>query len=211
MGWLEILGYAASVLVAVSLTMSSIVRLRVLNLVGAAAFAVYGWFTGAYPVLAVNGFIAVVNVVFLMRMRRLDEAFELLEISRPDNRYLQSFLDHHAADIAGFFPCFERQRLEGARIVFILRDMLPVGLVVCRENGDDVDIELDYVIPSHRDFRCARYFYDVFGADYAARGLRSFRAHAAAPQHHHYLRRLDFKPAQDLGDGFYHLTLAPNE
>jgi len=75
--WIEILGYVASTLVAISLTMSSLAKLRALNLVGASAFAVYGWLVGAYPVMAVNGFITVVNVIYLLRMQPgKSEAFE---------------------------------------------------------------------------------------------------------------------------------------
>ena len=203
MNWLEILGYAASVLVAVSLTMSSIVKLRVFNLIGAVTFAVYGWLVGAYPVLAVNAFIAVVNVVYLLRMRRLEDSFELLEIARHDNRYVGRFLDFHAADVARFFPCFERERLEGASIVFILRNMLPVGLVVCRADDREAVIELDYVIPSYRDLQCARYFYRAFGASFRERGVTCFTAHAAAPEHAKYLERMKFLPDTERGPGFY--------
>ncbi len=45
---LELLGYAASALIAVSMMMSSILRLRLLNLAGAIGFAIYGLCIGAY-------------------------------------------------------------------------------------------------------------------------------------------------------------------
>ncbi len=70
MSGVEILGYAASVLVAVSLMMGSMVRLRWINLAGALLFAVYGYILGAYPVLVVNVFIAGVNLFYLWRLRR---------------------------------------------------------------------------------------------------------------------------------------------
>jgi len=69
MDWIEGIGYLASLLVAVSLMMGSMVRLRLLNLVGALAFALYGWLIGSYPVLVVNLFIAGVNVFYLRRLR----------------------------------------------------------------------------------------------------------------------------------------------
>jgi len=47
---LELVGYAASALIAISLMMSSILRLRLINLAGAAAFATYGLLIRAYPV-----------------------------------------------------------------------------------------------------------------------------------------------------------------
>ena len=48
--WVEWFGYAASVVVAISLTMSSIIKLRWFNLTGAAMFSVYGFVIGAWPV-----------------------------------------------------------------------------------------------------------------------------------------------------------------
>ena len=54
---LQIIGYTGSVLVAVSLMMSNIVRLRWINLFGAGTFAIYGLLINAYPVFALNGFI----------------------------------------------------------------------------------------------------------------------------------------------------------
>ncbi len=112
MNWVEILGYVASVLVAVSLTMNSLARLRALNLLGASLFAAYGWLVGAYPVLVVNGFIAVINVIYLAKMQPgRSEAFELLALRRLDNRYVQRFLEFHREDIARFFPDFKVEAL----------------------------------------------------------------------------------------------------
>jgi hypothetical protein len=204
MNWTEILGYTASVLVAVSLTMSSLARLRALNLFGALAFALYGWLVGAYPVLAVNGFIAVVNIVYLARMRPgRSEAFELLAIQRPDNRYLKRFLEFHAADIGRIFPGFDLARVEDPLVVFILRDMRPVGLVICRRSGpEDLVVELDYVIPSHRDFRCAEYFYRAWSSVISCTGVCRFLAHSEVPRHVKYLRRLGFGPAADLDEAW---------
>ncbi|MDP5252849.1 MULTISPECIES: hypothetical protein [unclassified Vibrio] len=65
---IEMFGYVASVMVALSLTMKDIVRLRVLNLIGCALFASYGLMIDAWPVAATNGFIAVVNVYYLTKM-----------------------------------------------------------------------------------------------------------------------------------------------
>ena len=61
---IELIGYAASVLVAVSLLTSNVLRLRVLNLAGAAVFVVYAALAQAWPVLAVNLFVAVVTFAY---------------------------------------------------------------------------------------------------------------------------------------------------
>ena len=66
----EMLGYSASVLVAISLMMQSVVKLRTINLVGAILFSIYGVMIGAFPVAFLNGFIAVANIYYLHQMYR---------------------------------------------------------------------------------------------------------------------------------------------
>lgn len=189
------LGYLASILVAVSLSMSSLARLRALNLLGAVAFAVYGLMVGAYPVFAVNAYIAVINIVFLARMQPgRSEAFELLPLQRLDNPYLRRFLEFHGEDIRKFFPSFDPARLGAVSIVLILRDMLPVGVVLCeRTEADTLTIHLDYVIPSHRDFRCAEYFYKAWDSVLDCSGVCRFRARGEVQEHRKYLRRIGFR------------------
>jgi hypothetical protein len=61
----EIIGYVASVLVAISLTMRSVLKLRVINLFGAAVFTLYGLLIGAYPVAVMNLFIVLIDLYYL--------------------------------------------------------------------------------------------------------------------------------------------------
>ncbi|MEO1643805.1 MAG: hypothetical protein AAFR67_01365, partial [Chloroflexota bacterium] len=58
----EIVGYIASALVAVSLLMTSILRLRIINLIGAIVFVVYGVLIVAYPIVLTNAIIVCINV-----------------------------------------------------------------------------------------------------------------------------------------------------
>ena len=70
MNMVEILGYAASIMVAISLTMKNIVKLRILNFIGCALFTAYGLMIDSWPVVLTNGFIACVNVYFLAKMQQ---------------------------------------------------------------------------------------------------------------------------------------------
>ncbi|MFW6213587.1 MAG: hypothetical protein ACOC8L_11865, partial [Spirochaetota bacterium] len=60
-GWLEWFGYAASVVILISLTMSSIVKLRWINLAGAVMFAAYGYLIGSIPTGSLNLGIALID------------------------------------------------------------------------------------------------------------------------------------------------------
>ena len=61
----EIIGYVASLLVAVSLMMRSVLKLRVINLLGAAVFTLYGLLISAYPVTVMNLFIMLIDLYYL--------------------------------------------------------------------------------------------------------------------------------------------------
>ncbi|GGM79730.1 YgjV family protein [Shewanella xiamenensis] len=66
----EWVGYLASVVVAISLMMSNIKKLRWLNLLGAALFVAYGMAIQAYPVAAVNFFIVLIDAYYLVVIYR---------------------------------------------------------------------------------------------------------------------------------------------
>lgn len=66
----EWVGYLASVVVAISLMMSNIKKLRWWNLIGAALFVVYGVAIDAYPVALVNFFIVLIDIYYLVKLYR---------------------------------------------------------------------------------------------------------------------------------------------
>ncbi|HCG8755870.1 TPA: YgjV family protein [Vibrio parahaemolyticus] len=76
MNMVEILGYAASIMVAISLTMKDIVKLRIFNFIGCALFTAYGLMIDSWPVVLTNGFIACVNVYFLAKMQQEKKSLE---------------------------------------------------------------------------------------------------------------------------------------
>lgn len=67
---LEVLGYAASGTVAVSLLLKDLRWLRALNGVGAVMFIAYGLLLHARPVVVLNSFIAVADFYYLARLLR---------------------------------------------------------------------------------------------------------------------------------------------
>ena len=66
----EWVGYLASVVVAISLMMSNIKKLRWWNLIGAALFVAYGLAIGALPVALVNFFIVLIDAFYLVKLYR---------------------------------------------------------------------------------------------------------------------------------------------
>lgn len=204
---LELLGYAASVLVAVSLMMSSLVRLRVINLVGSTCFCVYGLLIHAYPVAAVNGFIAVINVYYLRRMLRASEYFTVLEVA-PGSEYLRYFLDFHAREIARFVPDFTFDPAERPLTFFVLRDLVPAGLFIGVQRPDgSLLVRLDFVIPAYRDFKIGRCLFVERVDFFRARGIREIVTPPGVPAHRAYLRRMGFAPIDPHDPASFHRFL----
>ncbi len=198
--WLPLLGYAASVLIATSLLMRSIVRLRVINLAGAATFSLYGFLIGAYPVGILNLMTATINVVQLLRLQRRREIFRILEI-RANAPYLHYFLDFQADDIRHFFPTFhyDPREAEGGRLaVLVLRDLVPAGVLLGTIRGDRLDVELDYVVPQYRDLKVGRFLFRDEADFFRRLGIREILSPADTEAHAKYLRRVGF---ERMGDG----------
>ncbi|WP_047985647.1 YgjV family protein [Ornithinibacillus californiensis] len=68
--WLEWLGYLASLIVLISLLMSSIKKLRWINMIGSSLFSLYGFLIGALPVGIMNLGIVFINIYYLVKLSR---------------------------------------------------------------------------------------------------------------------------------------------
>ena len=187
----EILGYVASIAIVVSLSMSSVVRLRMIGLVGSCLFLVYALAVEAYPVAATNVVIIGLHAFYLWRAYTDEEYFSLLEV-QPDSRYLRGFIEFHRDEISRFQPEFDFSVEPDDLVVFVLRDMVPAGVVVGRRHGDELAVELDYVAPRYRDLEPARFLYDSHPELLRAYGIRRVTATASTPQHRKYLRTVGF-------------------
>jgi hypothetical protein len=189
--WVEWFGYAASIVVAISLMMSSIVKLRWFNLTGAAMFSSYGFIIGALPVGFLNLFIVAINVVYLGRMYREKDDFRIMVWSGSDE-YLNHFLDFHGKEIKRFFPRFDFSSVDGRRVFFLVKNAAPIGLLIGRRQDDGgFLIELDYVGPQFRDFKMGSFLYEK-NDFFRQQGYSSLKAQATGSSHDAYLARMGF-------------------
>ncbi|WP_434796803.1 YgjV family protein [Terrisporobacter vanillatitrophus] len=68
--YIELVGYAASILIAISLTMTDIYKLRIINSLGCLMFVIYGLNLGVYPVALANAIIIIINIYNLYKLKR---------------------------------------------------------------------------------------------------------------------------------------------
>lgn len=196
----ELIGYLGSILVAISLMMKSLLRLRIINLIGALFFTLYGVLLGAYPVAFVNGIIVGIDLYYLVQMWRQKDFFTLLEVS-PNGKYLNAFVEFYRDDILEIIPTFHHNTEDGLLCFFILRNMMPAGLFIAKIRGEEAHIQLDYVIPNYRDFQVARFIFEDNAAFFRQRGIRRFVSDGGSPIHRNYLEKMEFV---NQGDVYVH-------
>jgi len=193
MEWQEIIGYTGSVLIALSLMMKNIIRLRKVNLFGALTFAVYGLLVNAYPVLVLNSFIALVDIYYLIDIYRKKDAFSLMPVLDSNHPYLNKFLDFYSDDIIEFSPEFNRDKTKDANYYFILRNLVPVGIFIYKVRSlEEAEILLDYSIPDYRDLKNAEYLYYAALEFLKEKGVKNLIAKSEVDKHRNYLMRVGF-------------------
>ena len=187
----ELIGYLGSILVAISLMMKSLLRLRIINLFGALFFTVYGVLLGAYPVAFLNGIIVSIDLYYLFQMWRQKDFFTLLEVS-PQGKYLNAFVDFYRDDILEIIPTYRYTADDGLLCFFILRNMMPAGLFIARVQGEEAQVQLDYVIPNYRDLKVARFIFEENADFFRERGIRRFVSDGGSAIHRKYLEKMEF-------------------
>jgi len=197
---LEVVGYVGSALIAVSMMMRSVLRLRVFNLAGAIILTVYASIIGAWPIVVLDGLITIVNTVQiarLLRERRTRSEFDILEVD-IDSHYLRRFVIQYRDDIRRFQPAFGGI-VNTARAFFILKDALVAGVVLVRPSEDDPCegiVDLDYILPWHRDLQPARYVYEETGLLHWV-GFERVVTRPGSDKHRDYLTRVGYRPRGD--------------
>ena len=193
----ELIGYGASLLVAISLMMSNIVRLRVINMTGAVLFVIYGLLIDSNPVAAMNAFIVLVNIYYLVQSWTSNEYFKLLRMS-PENEFLTYFLDFYQDEIAENQPSFAFDLEEDDLCIFTLRNTVPAGLLIGTITPEGtLEVKLDYATPSYRDYKIGRFLFEQSRSFFTNMGINTIKDNGDSKEHRAYLKQMEFTANQE--------------
>ncbi len=70
---LEVFGYTGTALVIISMLMTSVIKLRIINLCGSLISMIYAAIGGIWPVVLLNFSLALINIIQLARISRNTE------------------------------------------------------------------------------------------------------------------------------------------
>ncbi|HSL56488.1 MAG TPA: hypothetical protein VK866_01470 [Acidimicrobiales bacterium] len=188
----ELIGYAASALVVLSLAMTSVVRLRAISFVGSLTFTVYGALIGSVPIVITNVAIALLNVWFLRA--ELGGGRDLgASVIDADAPFLADFIRFHRDDMRRFQPTMSIPDHD-AFALLLLRDGLPAGALVGKRHDHVLEITLDYVMSAYRDSRIGGWLFGP-GADvFRDQGFTRLETRPGDDTHRDYLETVGFRP-----------------
>ena len=198
MNFIEFIGYLGSVLVAISLSMKSVLKLRWINLAGSAFFSIYGYLIGAMPIFIVNAYISVTNVWYLMDYSRIQASFKLDSLENIGGTYFKKFYDFYEDDIRAYFPRVSYEDLLAAETSILFRNMIPVGIFSIKIVGEGrARIVMDYVVAEFRDFKFGAYLYQKKSYLFRDRQITQLEAETEVAAHRNYLLKQGFVASEN--------------
>jgi len=201
--WLEWLGYLASLIVLMSLLMSSIIKLRWINLFGSSMFSLYGFLIGALPVGYMNLCIAIINIYYLIKIYRSKEYFKILPIE-GNSPYFNYFLDFYNIGSEEDINIAQFNINDFDVSFYILRNLVPAGVFIAsRHDENTLKVELDFVIPEYRDFKIGNYIYENSKDYFFDKGYSKFISFSSNNDYTKYLNKMGFKETIENGSKYF--------
>ena len=201
---IELIGYLGSALVVVSMLMTSVVKLRVVNTVGSAIFMGYALVIGSYPTALMNLCLIAINLYQLYRLLRDQKQYSLIRTDLKDG-FVSYFLGKYEEDIRVWFPEFNARELRAEIVCLVCCGDNPASLFIGKAlRPGEVEIELDYATPVYRDATAGRYLYEQL----RLAGYKSLVFRGNAPKHVAYMEHVGYRKN---GEGEYILSLGQPE
>lgn len=190
---IEVFGYIGSGLVVVSMLMSSVVKLRVINTVGSIVSGIYAIICGAFPLALMNACLIAINVYNLLKLLKTKQEFALVE-SESEDACVAYFLERCEDDIKLYFPGFDREKVGGEKAYVVYCNGTPSGVLLGEKNKSSLNVTIEYSTPAYRDCSVGTYLYAQLpsrGIDRLAFSQKESKAHVA------YMTKMGFVKEQD--------------
>jgi hypothetical protein len=193
----EIMGYVASVLLAISLLVNGELKFRWVNSFGCVAFIIYGILINAFPVTLTNVILLLINAFQLAKAYKAKEAFDLYEFT-PGEKIIDKFLQFYDKDIHHYFPGFSLNNSENNIHFIVLRDMAIANIFVAQLTSDGTaNVKINYTIPKFRDYKVGRFILDKEKQYLTSKGIKQIMYTSVANKSHlGFLKKMGFTDHQ---------------
>ncbi len=198
--WFEVIGYAGSLLVLVSMLMTSVVKLRVINLIGSAIFTVYALLIRSYPTALMNVCLVGINLYHLIRQSRTKGKTYQIQAFGAGEGFPEWFFHKHEEDIRKYFSGIDAETAKNAEGFAVFYDDQAAGLLLGTREEGAFRILIDYTTPAFRDCSVGAYLYSRLPEF----GILSLCCRSEAAEHVKYMKKMGFSRNED---GAYVKTL----
>ena len=156
---IEFIGYIGSFLVIVSMLMTSLIKLRVINTIGSVIFAIYALIIHSYPTAIMQFCLIIINVINLYNLFKNKKEYSVIKLSKNDN-FINYFESFYKNDINKFFP--ENFNLSMAEEHYMVCcGSNPAGILSANlVSENELNVILDYASPSYRDCSVGKHLYN---------------------------------------------------
>lgn len=186
---IEMIGYLGSILVVISMLMSSVVKLRIINTTGSVIFAAYALIIHSYPTAFMNFCLVIINIYNLMKLLKKEQSYALVDGKAGDS-LLRYILDYYREDISRYFPGFRSEEFSQSAAYIVCCNANPAGVLLGKETAEGVlEVALDYSVPAYRDCSVGEYLYSKLPAE----GIHTLVFSEEKSEHHiPYLKKMGF-------------------
>lgn len=189
---IELIGYLGSALVLVSMLMTSVVKLRFINLTGSVIFAGYAIAIKSYPTAIMNICLAGINIYHLYRIFSEEKGYTFIKTDVNDG-YFSYLLNSRMEDILQWFPEFSIDDTQSYVAALVCCESNPACLFIGREvTPGDILVVLDYAMPAYRDTSAGHFLCEHM----ATAGYKSLTFSQKAANHEQYLIKMGYEPGQ---------------
>jgi hypothetical protein len=188
-----IIGYVASVLLALSLLVNNDLKFRWLNMFGCLAFIVYGILINAFPIILTNAILLLINIFYLVKTYNTKENFDLLEFT-PGDKIINKFLQFYSKDIESYFPGYRLAGNDNDIRFVILRDMVIANIFVAELAADgNAYVKINYTVPKYRDYKVGTFIFEKERDFLKAKGIQQLvYSNVTNKNHDTFLKRMGF-------------------
>jgi hypothetical protein len=188
--WIDLLGYAASFIILVSLTMKSIVKLRWINAAGSLLFVVFAVLTRSAPTVVMNIGIIAIDLWYVSSLARKKGDYRLVRAERG-SALLSFFYESNRAEIDALFGA---DAFEGAtHFSYFMCNGEIAGLFGWKDlSATECRIMIDFVTPRFRDTKIGKHFFADHLSAFREKGYGLLVCENVAAGHRKYLGAIGF-------------------
>ena len=147
--YLEIFGYIGTALVIVSMMMTSVLKLRIINMCGGLISLIYAVCVNTWPVVVLNACLITINFVQTVRALRGRDEVTLVKVGEndPTARHLLGIWQN---DFEKQYPDCNLQEIKGSSTHILYVGHEAIGFSVSTEKKETQDSDILYLAPAYR-------------------------------------------------------------